>query len=58
MEDSREDHWRDISEDGGDKSKIHDFRWYVYTRDKEEFIKRKFLVPVTHPGGGELFGLV
>ena len=33
MEDSRDDHWRDISEGGEDKSKIHFLRWDLYTRD-------------------------
>ena len=32
MEDSREEHWRDIADDGKDKSKIYYLRWYVYTK--------------------------
>ena len=39
MEDSKEDHWRDVIEDGEDKSDISALRWYVYTIEKEEFIK-------------------
>ena len=35
MEVIREKHWRDVAEDGEDKSKIHVMRWYFYTRDKE-----------------------
>ena len=32
MEDSREVHWRDVSENGGNKSKIPDLRWDFYKR--------------------------
>ena len=52
MEDMRDENWRDISEDGEDKSKIHALRQDVYTIDKEELIKRYFLVFVPHPKGG------
>ena len=34
MEDSREEHCRDVAEDGEDNSKIHDLSWDVYTREK------------------------
>ena len=34
MEDSMEEHWRDVAEGGDDKKKIHVLRWYVYTRYK------------------------
>ena len=33
MEDSREENWRDFSEDGEDKRKIHDLRLDFYIRD-------------------------
>ena len=32
MEDSREEHRRDIAKDGEDKKKIHAPRWYVYIK--------------------------
>ena len=32
MEDSREEHCRDVDEDSEAKSKIHAMRWDVYTR--------------------------
>ena len=54
MEDSREEHCRDIDEDGEAKSNIHALMWYVYTREKEELIKRDFLVSVTHTKGGNI----
>ena len=34
MEDSREEHWRDVAYDGEDKSKIYAMIWDVYTREK------------------------
>ena len=52
MTDSREDHWRNISRDRG---KIHALRWDVYTKDKEELIKREFPVSVPHPKWGNIF---
>ena len=57
MEDIRGDHWRDVDKGREDKSKIHSRRWDVYTIDKEEILKRDFLVSVLHPNGG-LFVLV
>ena len=54
MKDSRQDHWRDVAEDGQDKSKIHSLRWDVYKREKEELINREFLVSVPHPKGGNI----
>ena len=48
----REEHWRDIAEEGDDKKRIHVLRWEVYVKDKEELIKREFLVSVPHPKGG------
>ena len=51
MEDSRAYHWRDVDEYGEDNIKIRALRWYVYTREKEYLIKRKFSVSVLHPKG-------
>ena len=42
MEYSRQDHYRDVSEDGEDTSNIHALRCYVYTRHEEQLIKRFF----------------
>ena len=39
MEDSREDHWRDVDYDGKYKNKFHALRREVYTRDNTELIK-------------------
>ena len=52
MEDSRQDNCRDVAEDGEDKMKIHSLRWDIYTRQKQDLIKREFLVSVPHPKGG------
>ena len=52
MEDSREEHRRDVFKDVEDKSKIHYLRCGVYTIEEEVLIKRKSLVPVPHPKGG------
>ena len=30
----REEHWRDVSEEGDDKKKIHALRWEVYIKKK------------------------
>ena len=54
MEDIKGEHWMDFAEDGEDKSNIHALRWDVYTRDKEELIKREFLVSVLHKKGGNI----
>ena len=35
-------------EEGDDKKKIYALRWEVYVQDKEEPIKREFLVSVPH----------
>ena len=53
-EESREDHWRYVSEDDDDKKKIHALIWYFYTKENEELIKREFLVSVSHPKGGNI----
>ena len=48
----REDHWRDIAEEGDDKKNINALRWEVNVKEKEELINREFLVSVPHPKGG------
>ena len=40
LDEIREDHWRDVAEEGDDKNKIHTLRWEVYVKYKEELIKR------------------
>ena len=52
LDEIREDHWRDIAEEGDDKNKIHALMWEVYVKENEELIKREFLVSVPHPKGG------
>ena len=52
MEVSMQDHWRGVAEDGQDNSKIHALRWDLYTREKQDLIKRQFLVSVLHPKWG------
>ena len=42
MEDIREEHWRDVDDDGEDKKNINDLRWDVYIKYKEHLIKREF----------------
>ena len=32
MEDIKEEHWRDVAEDGDDKKKIHALSWKFYTK--------------------------
>ena len=54
MKDSGEEHCRGVAEDGKDTSKIHSLRWDVYTREKEDLIKREFLESVPHPKGESL----
>ena len=54
----REEHWRDFAEEGDDKRRIHALRWEVYIKDKENLIKREFLVSVPHLKRSGLFGLV
>ena len=54
IEDSREEHWRDVYDYDKDKSNIHALRWYVYTKQKEELIKRELQVSVPNPKGGNI----
>ena len=37
---TREEHWRDVAEDGDDKKNIHALRWEVYAKEEEKLIKR------------------
>ena len=53
-----EEHWRDVAEEDYDKKKIHDLRWEVYVKDKDELIEKDFSVSVPHPKRGQLIGLV
>ena len=32
MDEIRDNHWRDVSEEGDDKKKIHTLSWYVYVK--------------------------
>ena len=48
MEGSREYNQRDVAYDGEDKSKIHDMRCDVYTRDKQYYRTRECLVFFPH----------
>ena len=54
MEDSREEHWRYVAEDGEDNSKIHSLGWDVYTKQKGKLIKKCVLVYVPHQRGGDI----
>ena len=40
MEDSREEHWRDVADDCEDKIKNNYLSWNLYTGEKEGLIKR------------------
>ena len=44
MDDIRDDHWMDVAKEGDYKKKIHALRWKVYDKEKENLIKREFLV--------------
>ena len=55
MGDTRGKHWRNASEDGDGKKKIHNLRWEVYVKDKEELINRELLVSIPHTKGGKYF---
>ena len=54
MEGSNGGNCWDIDEYGEDKSNIYALGWDIYTRDKEELIKREFLVYVLHPKWGDV----
>ena len=54
MEDSTEEHRRDVSQYGGYNNKIHYLRLEVYTREKGWLIKREFSVFVLHPKEGDI----
>ena len=51
IEDSKEEHWRDVPENGEDRKNMF---WEIYTREKKEFINIDFLVSVRHPKGGNI----
>ena len=51
MEDSREEHWRYVDEDGDDKNNIRTLMWDVYIKEEEELINREFSVSVPYPKG-------
>ena len=48
------DRWRYLAEESNDKKKIHELRWCVYVKEKEELITRSFSVSAPHPKGGEI----
>ena len=54
MDNIRERHWRDVAKEGEDKKKIHALRCDVYIKEKEEFIKREFLVSTPYLKGGDI----
>ena len=56
LDEIREEHWRDVAEEGDDKKKIHALRWELYIKEKGELIKREFSLSVPHPKGGAIFG--
>ena len=58
MNEIRDEHWRYVDEEGDNKKNIHDLRWELYVKEKEELIKREFSVSVPILKGGQLFGLV
>ena len=54
LDEIRKKNWRDVAEEGDDKKKIYTLRWEMYVKEKEELIKREFLVSVPHPKGGAI----
>ena len=54
MDDTRGKHWKDVDEEGYDRKNIHALRQEVYVKDKQELIKREFLVSVSHPKEGNI----
>ena len=55
LDEIREQHWRDVAEEGDYKKKIHSLRWDFYVKQKEELINREFWVSVPHMKGGAIF---
>ena len=41
-----------------DRGKVHVLRWHIYKKDKEDLIRREFLVGFPHMEGGEIFVLM
>ena len=59
IDEIRDEHWMDVSEEGENTKRIHGLGWGVYVKEKEELMKREFLMSVPHTKGGEqLFGIV
>ena len=54
MEDSTEEHRRDVADDGDNKKKINALRWEVYFQEKHELIKREFFVSAPNMKGGNI----
>ena len=40
MDDSREEDWRDVADEGNNNKNIHALRWEVYIKEKDLLIKR------------------
>ena len=53
-----EENYRDIAEEGDDKKKIHEMRWEVYVKEKEELIKGDFWCPFHIRKGGIIWTCV
>ena len=54
MDEIRDKHWRDVTQEGDDKKKIHFLMQQVYVKEKGGLIEREFLVSVPHPKGGKV----
>ena len=54
MDEIREEHWRDVAEDGNDRKNIYSLMQYVYIKQKEQLIIREFFVSVLHLRGGNI----
>ena len=54
----REEHQRDVAEEGYDKNKMYVLRWDIYVKEKDELIKRFFWCLFHILKGRTLFGLV
>ena len=54
MDGIRDDHWRDVAEEGEDKEKIHALRSEIYVKAEKKLRKRYFLVSVPHTKGGNI----
>ena len=54
LDEIREEHWGGFAEGVGYKKKIRSLRWDVYVKEKQDLIRRYFLVSVTQPKGGSI----